>query len=178
MMNFDTEKVYNNVRNRFKFGGLSTKGIYLDETVMRMCYTHRRLLSQLAINLVNEEQNEKAMKVLALAEKEIPAYNVPADFQSGSLEIARAYAALDQNAKAQEILDQLWNKSIQYMNWYCTLSGSRFNASSRECMYHLYVLQQELQLAQLLDEKKAETMAAQLQQLAGLYQSKGGNLGF
>jgi len=178
MKNFDTEKVYNNVMNRFKFGGLSTKGIYLDETVMRMCYTHRRLLSQLAINLVNEEQNEKAAKVLALAEKEIPAYNVPADFQSGSLEIARAYAALDQNAKAQEILDQLWNKSIQYMNWYCTLSGSRFNASSRECMYHLYVLQQELQLAQLLDEKKAKTMAAQLQQLAGLYQSKGGNLGF
>mgnify|MGYP001775414859 FL=1 len=35
--NFDSEKTYDAVMNRFKFGGLSTKGIYLDETVMRMC---------------------------------------------------------------------------------------------------------------------------------------------
>ena len=39
--NFDTEKTYNNVMNRIKFGGLEQKGLYIDETIMRMCYTHR-----------------------------------------------------------------------------------------------------------------------------------------
>ena len=99
MKTFDTEKTYDNVMNRFKFGGLSTKGIYLDETVMRMCYTHRRLLSQLALNLVNEGKDDKAAKVLALCEKEIPTYNVPADYQSGSLELARSMRPSDRRAR-------------------------------------------------------------------------------
>jgi hypothetical protein len=177
MKNFDTEKVYDNVMNRFKFGGLSTQGIYLDETVMRMCFTHRRLLSQLAIHLVNEGQNAKAAKVLALCERELPTYNVPHDYQSGSLEIARALAAIGQKDKAVDVISQLWTKSVQYMNWYCTLSGSRFTGSARECMYHLYVMQQEVQLMQLIDGKKGQMMATELQRLAALYQSKGGNIG-
>ena len=178
MKNFDTEKVYDNVMNRFKFGGLSTKGIYLDETVMRMCYTHRRLLSQLAVHLVNENQKEKAARVLALAEKEIPAYNVPHDYQSGSMEMARAYAAIGQKAKAIDLLNQLWKKSAQYMGWYCSLEGGRFNSSQRECMYNMYLMEQEMQLASSIDEKIANKMEAQLHQIMGLYQSKGGNLGF
>ena len=34
--NFDTEKTYDNVMNKFKFGGMNQRGIYIDETVMRM----------------------------------------------------------------------------------------------------------------------------------------------
>ena len=52
--NFDTQKTYNNVMNRYKYGGLSRKGIYIDETVMRMCYTHRRIIAQLALHLISE----------------------------------------------------------------------------------------------------------------------------
>ncbi|MCR4995231.1 MAG: DUF2723 domain-containing protein, partial [Bacteroidales bacterium] len=38
----DTERMYDNMMNRFKFGGIDNPDIYLDETVLRMCYTHRR----------------------------------------------------------------------------------------------------------------------------------------
>ena len=178
MKTFDTDKVYDNVKNHFKFGGLSTKGIYLDETVMRMCYTHRRLLSQLATNLVNEGENKKAAQILELCDKEIPTYNVPHDYQSGSLELARSYAAIGQKAKAIDIINQLWKKSTQYLSWYCSLDGGRFNSSQRECMYHMYLMQQEVQLAELVDAKQAQQMNAQLQQLVGIFQSKGGSLGY
>ena len=174
MKSFDTEKVFDNVMHRFKFGGMSTKGVYLDETVMRMCYTHRRLISQLAINLVNEGKDAKAAQVLDLCERELPSYNIPHDYQSGSLELARSYAAIGQKAKALDIIKQLWNKSTQYMNWYCSLEGSRFTSSQRESMYHIYLMQQELQLTELIDEKLAKEMDSQLQRLAGMYQSKGG----
>ena len=178
MKNFDTDKVYDNVMHRFKFGGLYVKGIYLDETVLRMCYTHRRLLSQLAINLVNEDKNDKAVQVLDLCEKQIPSYNVPHDYQSGSLEIARSYAATGQKKKAMEIVTQLWQKSAQYMNWYCQLTGGRFNSSQRECLYHLYVMQHELQLVELIDKEKSKIMEQQLIQITDAYQNKGGNLGY
>lgn len=57
--NFDTEKAYHNIMTRFKFGNLKQKGLYVDETTMRMCYTHRRLLAQTALALIAEHKDKK-----------------------------------------------------------------------------------------------------------------------
>ena len=113
--NFDTEKTYNNVMNKFKFGGIDKEGIYLDETVLRMCYTHRRLLSMLALNLISEGKKDKAKAVLDKCEKELPSYNIPHDYQSGSLDIAKGYAFIGDTKKAQQLIDGLWKKSCQYL---------------------------------------------------------------
>ncbi len=175
--NFDTEKTYNNVMNKFKFGGINQKGIYLDETVMRMCYTHRRLFSSLVSNLIQEGKIEKAKAALLKSEQEIPAYNVPHDFQSGSLDLAKGYALTSQPKKAQQLTDQLWNKSAQYLNYYCSLDGSRFSSSQHDCMIHLYVMQQIIDVQELIDEKKAEKYTQQLQGYMQLFESKGGSFG-
>ena len=172
--NFDTEKTYNNVMKKFKFGNVNQPGIYLDETVMRMCYTHRRLLAQLALNLAMENQMEKAKNVLAKCEKELPAYNVPHDFQSGTTDLIRAYVLTGQNKKAQQLLDQLWKKSSQYMQWYCSLDGMRFESSQRDCMIHLYILNQLLEVQDTIDEKKADVKEKQMQALMTIYHDKGG----
>jgi hypothetical protein len=172
--NFDTEKTYNNVMKKFKFGNVNQPGIYLDETVMRMCYTHRRLLAQLALNLAMENQMDKAKNVLAKCEKELPAYNVPHDFQSGTTDLIRAYVLTGQNKKAQQLLDQLWKKSSQYMQWYCSLDGMRFESSQRDCMIHLYILNQLLEVQDTIDEKKADVKEKQMQALMTIYHDKGG----
>ena len=173
---FDTEKTYQNVTKRYKFGNVSQKGIYLDETVMRMCYTHRRLLSQLAANLAAEGKNDKAAEVLALAEKEIPTYNVPADFASGSLDMVRTYLAIGQKDKAKALLEQLWTKSSQYMRWYCSLSGLRFAGVQQDCQVHIYILELLTQLADEIDENMGTKYEQQLENIFRQYQNKGGNL--
>ena len=172
---FDTEKTYDNMMNKYKYGGISKPGIYLDETVMRMCYTHRRLMSLLAVNLLEEGKTDKVKAVLAKAEKEIPAYNIPHDYQSGSLDLARAYAGTGQNNKAQELIDQLWKKSSQYLQWYCSLESSRFASSQRDCMIQLYIMNQLLNLQDKVDAKKSQQMEKQLQALSEIYYSKGGS---
>ena len=174
---FDTEKTYENVTKRYKFGNVAQKGIYLDETVMRMCYTHRRLLSQLAANLAAEGKTDKAAEILALSEKEIPTYNVPADFSSGSLDMVRTYIAVGQKAKAKQLLDELWTKSSQYMRWYCSLNAMQFAGSQQECQIHLYILELLAQLAGEADEKSAVKYEQQLESIFRQYQNKGGNLG-
>ena len=172
---FDTEKTFDNMMNKYKYGGIDKPGIYLDETVMRMCYTHRRLMSMLAVNLLDEGKTDKVKAVLDKAEKEIPAYNVPHDYQSGSLDLARAYAGTAQNKKAQELIDKLWKKSSQYLQWYCSLDGSRFASSQRDCMIQLYIMNQLLNLQDEVDAKKSQQMEKQLQGLSELYYSKGGS---
>jgi len=175
--NFDTEKTYNNVMNKFKFGGVDKPGIYLDETVMRMCYTHRRLLSMLAMNLIHEGKDKKAMEVLDKSEKMLPSYNIPHDYQSGSMDLARAYALTGQTKKAQELIDQLWRKSAEYMLWYCSLDGQRFESSQQDCILHLYILNQVLDLQSAVDEKKAEEKDKQFQTINKIYTAKGGTYG-
>ena len=87
----DSEKMYDNLMNKFKFGGIDKPGIYIDENVMRMCYTHRRVFAQLIEQLMKEGQKDKALAALDYAEKMIPAYNVPYDWQNGAVQMAEAY---------------------------------------------------------------------------------------
>ena len=172
---FDTEKVFDNVMHKFKFGGIDKPGVYLDETVMRMCYTHRRLLSQLAMNLIQEGDTVRAKQVLDKMEKEIPDYNVRHDYQSGSLDIVRAYALTGQDQKAQELLDKLWKKSSQYLQWYCSFDGNSFDISQRDFMLHSYLMQQILDVQDVISEEQADKKQKQLEGFMRIYQSKGGS---
>ena len=172
--NFDTKRSYDHLMHQFKFGGLDKKGIYLDETIMRMCFTHRRIFVQLAMNLMNENQNKKAAEVLAYIDKNVPEYNVPIDYQSGSLDEARVYAALGQKAKAMRIIKQLWTKSQQYINWYCSLDGMRFASAQNECMLHFYILQQVTMLASQTEPAWGDQKMKELDNLVNAYRNKGG----
>ena len=178
--NFDTERVYTNMMTRFKYGGIDKKGIYIDETVMRMCYTHRRLFAQLALHLIAEGKTDKAMKALAYAEKMIPAYNVPMNYLSGGLDIAKAYALLGNTgnckAKAAEATKQVFNHAHQYMTWYNSLKGSRFTQAQQDCMMHIYIMSMCIDNAALFDQALANKLEAQFNKDLATYQSKGGVL--
>ena len=172
--NFDTEKTYNNVMNRFKFGGLEQKGLYIDETIMRMCYTHRHLFAQLALALIQEGKNDKALKVLRKAEKSIPEYNVPNTFVSGSADLARAYAIIGCKADAARILRQVWSNAKQYADYYVSLDGSRFNMCQTDVMRQLYYMQGISDIAQLVDAKMANEWLKTANAIYAVYQAKGG----
>ena len=178
MTDFDTEKTYDNVMNRFKFGGINAKGIYLDETVMRMCFTHRRLLVKLATQLVLEGKNDKAAAVLERCEKEIPTYNVPHDFQCNSVEMARVYHVLGKKEKAMEVVDDLWKKSSQYLNYYTSLDTRSFKNSEQSCRVHLYVLNALVELLESIDPELQQKYLAEEHALIQRYMSKGGTLGY
>ena len=172
--NFDTEKTYNNVMNRFKFGGLDKKGLYIDETIMRMCYTHRNLFAQLALALIQEGKNDKTLKVLRKAEKSIPEYNVPNTFVSGSADLARAYAIIGCKADAARILRQVWNNAKQYADYYVSQEGSRFDMCQTDVMRQLYYMQGISDIAQLVDTKMANEWLKAANAIYAVYQAKGG----
>ena len=154
--NFDTKRTYDRMMHKFRFGGLDTPGIYLDETVMRMCWTHRRAFVNLAMNLVNEGDDKKAAKVLAYLDKNIPEYNVPVNYQSGSLDEARVYAHLGQKQKAMDMFKKLFDNSYQYAAWYCSLEDMRFLSAQRDALLHFYIMNQILVEANDINEKWAK----------------------
>ena len=175
--NFDTKRTYDNVMHRFKFGGADTKGVYLDETVMRMCYTHRRIMARLALQLINEGNDKQATEVLRYTEKVLPAYNIPHNYSSGSLDMARAWVAMGNQQEAMKLINQLWKNSAQYVAWYCNLNDQQFNLSEDSCYMHIYILNQLLQLGSNIDEKWGEKCEATLSKILDAFQAKGGRLG-
>jgi len=152
----DTEKMYDNLMNRFKFGGIDNPDIYLDETVMRMCQTHRRIFAQLARQLLAEGKNDKARTVLEKAEQVIPATTVPHNYQSGSLDMAQSWLSLENKEKATELAAAVAQNASEYCEWYTGLSDARLQASADECYYYLIQLSNALKvLDQTAPEKSA-----------------------
>ena len=172
--NFDTEKTYNNVMNRFKWGGLDKPGLYIDETVMRMCYTHRHLFATLAMQLIAEGQNAKAEKVLRKSENVLPEYNVPYTFMSGASDLARAYALIGKKADAARILNKVWADAKSYADYYLQLTGSRFMMSQNEVLRQLYIMQNIADMTQGCDKNLADKRLKTVNALYAVYQAKGG----
>lgn len=172
--NFDTEKTYNNVMNRYKWGGLEQKGLYIDETVMRMCYTHRHLMADLALQLIAEGKTDKALNVLRKSEKVLPSYNVPNTYLSGAADLAKAYALLGKKNDAQRIIDQVWKDSKQYAQWYVGLEGNLFTMSQNDVLKYIYIMQATADVEGLISSKKAEKMLSDINAIYVYYQKKGG----
>ena len=175
--NFDTEKVYTNLMKKYKFGGLEKPGLYLDETVTRMCATHRRLFGSLLSHLIHENKLDKAKEVILYAEKVIPTYNVPMTYMNGGADFADAYYRLGMTKKGEETIDAMWKNSVQYVRYYLSLNQSRFMSSQRDCVYHLYIMQRFCEIESQYNKARADKMTENLNQLIAAYQGRGGNIG-
>ena len=174
--NFDTEKAYHNIMTRFKFGNLKQKGLYVDETTMRMCYTHRRLLAQTALALIAEHKDKKAIDILKKADVEIPYYNVPVDYMSGGLDMARGWLLTGQKAKGEEYLKKVWTNATQYLNYYLSLNADRFAQAQSDCIRQIMIMQSAAEVAGMVSPKLEALYAKQLNALYTLYHGRGGRM--
>lgn len=139
----NTEKMYENMMHKFRFGNMNIPGIYIDENLMRMCRTHRMMFAQLAEQLLRENQREKALEVLDYAEGQLPGCNVPYDYTSASM--ASMYFALGEKEKAEAIMDKVAQNCVEYLRFAASLNRTQRRSlestTGRESAILSYVLQ-------------------------------------
>ena len=157
-MTMDTERMYDNVMNKFRFGGLDNPDIYLDETVLRMCYTHRRLMSSLAMQLMRENKFEKAENIVRYAEEVIPAQTVKHNYMSGSLDLARVWLMLGNKQKAEEIVMSIAGNSCEYLQWYAGLAPKIQNSCANDILYNVYQLNASVDILADAESEKHKEM--------------------
>ena len=174
--NFDTEKAYHNIMTRFKFGNLKQKGLYIDETTMRMCYTHRRLLGQTALQLIAEGKKQKAINILKKADVEIPTYNVPLDYLNGGIDMARGWLMTGQKAKGKEYVEAIWKNASQYLNYYLSLPNNLFLQAEHDCIRQIMIMQSICEAAGMVSPQLEQKYEKQLNNLYRLYHGRGGRM--
>jgi len=121
----DTEVLYDNVMNKYKWGNLEQPGLYIDENSARMARTFRVIFGQLAQTLADEGDAERTEKVVDYCLKVIPSYNVPYDYYSTG-ELADAYHRIGKSEKANDLYTQLAEISAKNLNWYNRLNKRQY----------------------------------------------------
>ena len=150
-MTVNTDKMYDNVMNKFKWGGLEKPGIYLDETCMRMCKVQRStIFIELAEALYREGKFDRSKLVLDKCLKVIPEVNVP--FDINAYPIMNLYYLLEEKEKANKIAESLIDNCMTNVDW-----ALRVRPSQRESVIHLlneiYTLENILILCNNYDQE-------------------------
>lgn len=170
----NTEVMFDNMVNHFKWGGIENPQIYLDENNIRSCITYRFLFVQLVEALIAENNYEKARIALDKCIEVLPQYNIPYGMES--IGLARAYYTLGDNQKAEDILSKIEDRVSQTLQWLNRLSSQQMNIALNETWENLFMLLQVADLYQTNDTENYFTTMEQLLDYIPNYYQKGNSL--
>lgn len=138
----NTDKMYDNMMNKFVFGGIDKatpeKPLYLDENVRRMCTTLRVMYSDLAEQLILEGKNDKALKVLDKINTAIPGWQVTHEY--ASMRMVESYYMIGEKEKGDKLLEEIMDNSIAYLYWFRSLTPSQLRSVGDDYRIHGYVV--------------------------------------
>jgi hypothetical protein len=120
----NTDILYDNLMNKFKWGNMDKPGVYLDETILRQTKNFRNIFYRLSMKLVEEGKKDLAVKALDRAMQVMPKENVPYDVFV--IRLCEAYYAAGAAAKANAILKDMIAESGAKYKYY---SGFRSSSS-------------------------------------------------
>ena len=147
----DVERLYDNIMHRFRYGGLSTKGIYVDEDVKRMANTHQLIMGVLIDSLLQRGDIKRALNVCHKWQKEMPQENIP--YSEYALSMARCYYMARQPEQGDEIVSNLLRRSDEWLSWINTIKFSRRAGS----LYNRYTWMQTMEQALVVAEQFERT---------------------
>lgn len=125
-----TDIMYDNLMNKFAWGNLDVKGVYLDENILRMATNMRIQMGTLATSLMVEGKKDSAMKVLDKCIAVMPEENIPYDATMFS--IAYTYYQLGAKEKANEIAKRLFDIYEHDLRYYASLGSDMRIAYGRD----------------------------------------------
>ena len=145
----DVERLYDNIMHRYRYGGLSTPGLYIDEDVKRMANTHQFLMGVLIDSLLQQGDTQRAMKVCRKWQHEMPQENVP--YTDAALAMARCYYMNNQHQQGDDIVCGLLRRSSEWLSWIATINPLRRAGSAYSCSDWMQTMEQALVVAAQYD---------------------------
>jgi hypothetical protein len=129
---YNTDKMYDNVMNRFAFGNAHLDNVYYDEENRQELNLLRRTMSELAIDLCAQGRKQDAQKVLGKADAMIPQKNMPYGMPSrgnsqdrSSLLFLEACYRAGQLNLAAKVSQAIKTDAVEEVRYYNTLAGNR-----------------------------------------------------
>ena len=141
----DVERLYDNIMHRFRYGGLGTKGLYVDEDVKRMADTHQLIMGVLIDSLLQQGDTRRALNVCRKWQREMPQENVP--YTDAALAMARCYYVSNQPGQGDAIVSGLLRRADEWLSWIDTIKPLRRAGSTYSHRTWMQTMQQALAVA-------------------------------
>lgn len=152
----NTDIAFDNLVNKYKWGGINNPKVYLDENNLRMCRTFRMMFINLVSALVEEGKKEKALIALDKCVEEIPGNTVPRG--SESLLIANYYYELGQKDKAEKIMREVLNRTESSLQWFASMKPKQIQSCSADIREYLDTEIRALDIYQRYDKAKYDKL--------------------
>ena len=145
----DVERLYDNIMHRYRYGGLNTPGLYVDEDVKHMANTHQFIMGVLIDSLLQQGDTQRALKVCRKWQHEMPKANVP--YTDAALAMARCFYLNDLPQQGDDIVRGLLRRSSEWLSWIATIDPSRRAGSAYSRSLWMQTMQQALVVAAQYD---------------------------
>ncbi len=139
----DSDVMYNNIMNKFRWGGIDKNDIYFDENNVRMFSNLRSSFGRLAEKLIEENKTDSALKVLDRCMALFPDHKIP--YNNTLISVISAYYHAGATKTANDLVEKLTNKMYIELAYYFSLepkfrTGTK--SISNEQQLDLYILQE------------------------------------
>jgi len=159
----NTDVMYDNMMNKYRYGGIKTPGVYMEENTLRMSKNYRLNFIRLASALYNEGKIDKAKAAIERCFEEIPSYNVP--YSAIEYTLVDILVKLDMNDKALEVMKEMHENAYQDMQYYLTFDTKHRSHVSEAVRNNLMIYQNIIiKYAQKLDPELYEQAIKEFQE--------------
>jgi hypothetical protein len=135
-----TDIMYKNVMEKFEWGGMERKDVYLDNYIAAQMGTNTRLnMASLAGALISEGKKDSALAVLDKAMKMMPEFNVPYD-DGITMTLALEYYQIGAIEKANALAKELFKIYEEKLRYYHTFHGDDLAEFGRDVQVSQEVL--------------------------------------
>jgi len=156
-VNIDT--TYNNIMNKFRWGGINNPKVYLDENNLRMLSNMRNIFAKLANALILANKKDSALKVVDRAMEVMPDKCVP--FNYFVLPFVDIYYRLNQTEKAEQIVNRLSNIASKELKYIYKLKPEDRELLDYDIRVNMHILQQLFMMEnQYGNKEKAKQLEA------------------
>lgn len=163
-----TDIMYENIMNKFRWGGVDKHRVYLDENINRMVSNLRSNFTRLANALIAEGKKDSAIAVLDKCLAVLPETNVPVSIYHVAM--ARAYFDAGAHEKGSEIMMRCVEVYSDQLRYFTSLPTQFRKAWTDEINEGIFVLNNALQTArEYVDKKLADAAESAFNRYVSFY---------
>jgi len=167
----NTDVMYDNLMNRFKWGNMNKPGIYIDETNARMVMNLRGLFGRLADALISEGKPDSAKKVLDRCLEVMPETVVAYDFFT--MPLISAYYKTGETARANSLAEKLNKNVTEDLEYFFSFPDKDLKLMDLSIQEGVFTMQRLSQVTKEAgQEKLADMTGATLKKYYDLYIEK------
>lgn len=164
----DTDIMFDNMINKFRWGGVQDSSVYLDENNLRMLGNFRNNFGRLAETLINEGKKDSAIVVLDRCMEVMPHERVPFDYFM--LQIIENYYRLGYNEKARTFVIQLSEVTGEELKYFLGSDSKYRKSLDYELQVRMHIMQELVRMTETYDQKEISDKQLEIfQEFVNLY---------